>query len=291
MRHFFSAVFLLVLSSSSAQLVQGPEAPELVVGWNGTGFTFELNNTVASNNYMEQYVEAIVPVPPGSSDPFWRFQGYIVFQLASDEVVDSLVVRLRRPAEAKGVVVADQVDNIASLLYDLDLGAQDSCYQVTWLLSNDGLQSSYSSTMDPFTQQAYSPDSSYCFVAVAFASTPVFTDPDCGHERTMLFSTSTPYGALEATCVSSTTVHVDEHRASDMRIWPVPASDVLHVEGVEDDLVWRLLDLTGRSVRSGYQPATGSGCSIAVTGLPTGTYLLELMEAGSRTLRQLVIGE
>lgn len=290
MRAFLVYAAMIMAFEIPAQVVNGPDAPDLDIGWDGNGFTFTLTNPPGSNNHLEQYIEAIDPPPPGSSDPFWRFQGYMVFQLASADLLDSLAYRLARPAEAKAVVVADLFDSIGSLQYDLDLGGPDSCFQVSWLLTNGGMQASYGSTMDPFTQQSYDPDSTYCFFAVAFASTPLFTDVECGHDRTMLFSTEASNGPLQAICISSATVHVMERTYPGLSVWPVPATDLVHVSGVEGDVVWRVLDPTGRSLLNGSGTASRAGVlMIGLSVLPQGTYLLQVEQGLSRMVERLVV--
>lgn len=289
MRNTTLLLTAMLLLSVQAQTSNGPDAPDLTVTWNGTGFDMVLTNPPGSNNVNESYIEQVLPAPAGSPDPFWRFQGYMVFQLASPALQDSLAYRFAQPANAKAVVVTDLQDGISSLQYDLDLGGADSCFLVTWTLPNAGLQTSFTVIEDPFTQQPYLPDSTYCFLATAFASTPVHFDTECSHVRTLLFSRNSAQGSLQATCLSPITQAITSPGTSGFTVWPVPASDVVHVSGVEAGAEWVLTDGLGRFVRSG--PGTGGRevFTLGLHGLASGTYHLTIdVPQGRRVFRLMV---
>ncbi|MCB9200254.1 MAG: T9SS type A sorting domain-containing protein [Flavobacteriales bacterium] len=64
---------------------------------------------------------------------------------------------------------------------------------------------------------------------------------------------------------------------------PVAGNGTLHVEATTGTL-FRILDLTGRSVLAGRPVRSSDPWSIPLPGLKPGLYLLELMDAtGSRT--------
>lgn len=80
------------------KVVDGPTAPDISIRELDQRLIFYITNSPNSNNYKESYKEydpnIIQPLPGGdgdSSDPYYRFEGYQIFQLANEAVgVESL---------------------------------------------------------------------------------------------------------------------------------------------------------------------------------------------------------
>jgi len=73
---------------------------------------------------------------------------------------------------------------------------------------------------------------------------------------------------------------------SGIKLWPNPASDPLHLSGINGSADYRLTDLSGRAV------ATGSftqGGELDVSDLPQGIYLLTLDTAQGRLMEKVVV--
>ncbi|HMU15181.1 MAG TPA: T9SS type A sorting domain-containing protein [Flavobacteriales bacterium] len=93
------------------------------------------------------------------------------------------------------------------------------------------------------------------------------------------------FGATDA-CLS-TAVREEEPEA--LRVWPIPAQDVLHVAWYgsgSPPITYSLIDPTGRTMMQGPVGRDGEGLWIDVHDLGFGTYLLRLETAqGRRTVR------
>ena len=71
------------------KVLNGPDAPDVEVIELDKELVLNLSNGSTSNNFLEAYVEfdPLIISPPGESwDPFYRFQGYQLYQLASPSV-------------------------------------------------------------------------------------------------------------------------------------------------------------------------------------------------------------
>ncbi|MBR4340697.1 MAG: T9SS type A sorting domain-containing protein, partial [Bacteroidales bacterium] len=69
---------------------------------------------------------------------------------------------------------------------------------------------------------------------------------------------------------------LDEIQVEKLKIWPNPAQTELHVENISDSPIGeiRLTDLTGRLLQR--RAAESGQCTINVSELPKGLYLLHL---------------
>lgn len=90
------------------------------------------------------------------------------------------------------------------------------------------------------------------------------------------------YGQVEDYCLRVGDNLVDapamETEAPALRLWPIPAIDVLHVEVPDaDDILFKIKDLSGRLILAGN---LGASMQIDLSGLAKGAYLLEIHTAG-----------
>ena len=72
------------------QVLNGPDAPDVSIVELDQELVLNLSNGPTSNNFLEQYIEfdPLIISPPGQSwDPYFRFQGYQLYQLASASVL------------------------------------------------------------------------------------------------------------------------------------------------------------------------------------------------------------
>ena len=270
---------LLVSMVSAAQPPVGPDAPSVSITYDGTAMHFTLSNPPGSNNESGMYYEGFVPVDP-TPDPFWRFQGYVVFELSPADD-DSLLTIIHDQSRAPALVYTDIIDAISLPYINLIFGT-DSCYSDQWILPNDGPTMTMSSYSSFITGDPWHPDSTYCFLALAFATTPHYIDPDCGTEQTVLFSRQSPFGALQVQCVTPATVGMTEEVNAPMRIWPNPTTDVLHVRTPTAD-TWQAtcIDAQGRTV---LQQRINVVDVIAVKDLPAGIYQIVLRADDGRVM-------
>jgi hypothetical protein len=71
---------------------------------------------------------------------------------------------------------------------------------------------------------------------------------------------------------------------SDFRVWPSPATDVIHVEGMSVTSRIRLIDLGGRTVLE--QVAQQDRHRISVSGLSKGLYVVEVLDPVYPSIRR-----
>ncbi|MCC6401442.1 MAG: hypothetical protein IT227_11830 [Flavobacteriales bacterium] len=264
---------LLAAAACPAQTILGPDAPDLLVGRSGTALTFTLTDPPGSNNVNGSYVEAFVPVDP-TPDPMWRFQGYLIMELRSpahaDDSLDLVVADLQR---AQALALMDKVDTVDAATALFTQGP-DSCFVGPITLHNTDIFPQLESAVSAFTGQPFHEDSTYCFVALAFATTPIFTDPACGEPRTMLWSRRTPSGALIPVCVTPGTIGMAEHGSEhDLQVFPVPASERVQVQAPRGQWTVECTDAHGAVVHSG---PLGPDGSVALAGWAPGVYALGL---------------
>src|SRR5436190_4829274 len=116
MRRSLSFAALVLPIALSAQAPNGPDAPDMVLLYDPVGmeFTFVLSNSAGSNNYGESYNEW---TPDGTPDPYWRFQGYAIYQFRSPaDADDSLHLVILDPLRARPVIMVDNADTIHTML-------------------------------------------------------------------------------------------------------------------------------------------------------------------------------
>ncbi|HMQ74780.1 MAG TPA: hypothetical protein PKE21_08095 [Flavobacteriales bacterium] len=268
---------LLVAAACPAQTILGPDAPDLVVGRSGTALTFTLTDPPGSNNENGTYAEAFVPVEP-TPDPAWRFQGYLIMELRSPaDADDSLALVVADLQRAQVLALMDKVDTVdaASALFTQ---GSDSCFAGPVTLDNSGVLTTLQMWVSAFTGQPFHEDSTYCFVALAFATTPTFTDPVCGQPRTMLWSQRSPFGSLIPVCVTPGTIGMAEHGgARGLRVFPNPASDRVQLQVPQGYTSLECYDARGALVHAAAMRGPGP---LAVAGWPPGVYALLLRGDG-----------
>src|SRR5688572_12357642 len=118
MRRTLTLIPLVVPFALSAQVV-GPDAPDMSITYDAEvgEFTFALSNSPGSNNYGEGYSEWTDDQTP---DPYWRFQGYVIYQFRSPaEADDSLHLVILDTARVKPVLIVDKADTIFIMLHNL----------------------------------------------------------------------------------------------------------------------------------------------------------------------------
>ena len=134
------------------KVMDAPHAPDLLLQEMNEELILTLSNAPNSNNFKEEYVEAdpfIVASDPNADKKF-RFQGYQIFQLKSNQVSLS---DLRNPEKARLVAQCDIKDNIKSIInfeFDEELGFSVPIEVVQ--AENKGIKHSFSIKTDLFAQ-------------------------------------------------------------------------------------------------------------------------------------------
>ena len=81
-------------------------------------------------------------------------------------------------------------------------------------------------------------------------------------------------------------VGVEERLAQQLRVFPIPASDALTVQGVEGDFDWTLTNAVGQTVQQGTEHGTAH---LSLEGLKAGRYVLLVEREGQRIRRPIVV--
>jgi len=147
------------LFDNKFRLPDGPYSPELTIQELDRELLFYVNNLPASNNYKESYKEfdpRIPNAPTGVSytyDKYYRFQGYIVYQL-KDETVS--INDIYDESKAKAVFQCDLKDGISELVnfkFDASIGANVGnvmVKEVQGFKIDDGIKHSFKIKEDKF---------------------------------------------------------------------------------------------------------------------------------------------
>ena len=175
----FASVELVRLADDKAQalfdncfkVLNGPDAPDLEVVELDQELVFNFSNGSTSNNFLEQYIELdpLIISPLGENwDPFFRFQGYQLYQLLAPYVS---VTDLDNPDLARLVFQSDVEDSVANLInynFDVSIGGNVPLLEVS--ASNNGISHSVSITEDEFASgnPLLINHQQYYFMAVAY---------------------------------------------------------------------------------------------------------------------------
>lgn len=158
------------------KVIDGPNAPDLSFQELDREIILYISNSPSSNNYNEEYFEFdpnIVqphPVLPGQrSDSLYRFEGYLIYQLANATVsVESLkdlnLVRLVAQFDKK-----NEVTKLVNYYFDERIGATVPVVEVNG--SNNGIQHSFTITQDAFAKgdTRLVNHKQYYYLAIAYA--------------------------------------------------------------------------------------------------------------------------
>jgi hypothetical protein len=174
------------------KLIDAPHAPELKIQELNNEVILFLSNPINSNNYNEAYEERD-PFIVGDStvDKKYRFQGYQIYQLASNAVSPS---DLQNISKARLVAQCDIKDNIARLInFEFDQVLQASRPMEMVNGENKGIRHSFQVKEDLFSQgdRRLVNFKRYYYMAVAYAYNNFKTyDPT---NPTALDGQKTPY--------------------------------------------------------------------------------------------------
>jgi hypothetical protein len=152
------------------KILSPPDAPKVTIQELNNELILLLENPVSSNNYQESYAEVDEIISPEPTvDRVYRFEGYQIFQLKSQDVS---IADISDPTKARLVAQSDIKNGIARIInfeFDEALGFSVPVEKVDG--SNEGIKHSYRITEDAFAQGARRlvNHKTYYFVAVAYA--------------------------------------------------------------------------------------------------------------------------
>jgi hypothetical protein len=174
----FSSVEAMKRADTKAQalfdacfkILSPPDAPKLSIQELENELILMIENPSSSNNYQEKYAEIDeINIPDPTVDRVYRFEGYQIFQLKSQEVsiadiADPTVARLVAQCDIK-----NSISRIINFQFDEALGFSVPVEKVDG--QNDGIKHTFQVTEDAFAQGARTlvNHKTYYYVAVAYA--------------------------------------------------------------------------------------------------------------------------
>ena len=139
------------LFDNDFKILNGPDAPDLIIQEMKNELIFYLENTQSSNNYKEEYEEfdGTIISPFGTSyDSTYKFQGYQVFQLANSTVSSSQLDDVSKARLIWQCDIEDGVSKLVNHVFDDEIGFNVPKIMVDG--ADDGILHSFSITKDYF---------------------------------------------------------------------------------------------------------------------------------------------
>jgi hypothetical protein len=134
------------------RVLDGPDAPELNIVELDSKLAFHLYNPVSSNNYLEQYQEkdSDILCETDECDPYYRFQGYQVFQLKSKDI-DFWKERYNTELvqEVFQCDIRDEIGDLVNYKYNTNWTSLSDQLEVK--AENKGIKHSFVLTKDAFS--------------------------------------------------------------------------------------------------------------------------------------------
>lgn len=248
MKNLYLSLFCISISiiGYSQYYPEGPDAPEVNLQSFNNKFQIQLSNSTMSNNYGENF-NYYANVDSTAPDQFWRFQGYIVYQVTNSavstyETTDTNVIRI--------AAIVDKLDTTASLLFT-SYNTSTGCAIHTLNAPNLGIPSTIEITHDVFTGQAFTEGQSYCFRVYAYASNHYNIDSLCNIPDQIVLSTrSSQLTQINTFCAISTlTAGLLENQKTTVSFYPNPVTNVLTINNSLLELLEVIItDTEGRQI-------------------------------------------
>jgi hypothetical protein len=226
---YFLFLFLISIETKAQQMLDGPDGPDVNYNFNGTAFEFELYNPTSSNNYMENYMEMDIPITSARPDSFYRFQGYLIYQLTSLDDLGGATMNqgytleefLNSPSYSRLVAQSDLADtsiNFTNNYFD-STTMQCSAIDVISNASNAGTQLNYTINMDAFTNGPFIPGNQYCFIFLSYAVNGYHQDTTCMLPKPVRLSGKSSSGALISFCLDPATAGINDSQMNNVNIF------------------------------------------------------------------------
>lgn len=194
------------------QVLNGPEAPDLTIQELENELILYLTNKPGSNNYLNQYKEKDVTILGiaacgtntilNNPDPFYRFEGYKIYQLKDASVGQADLTNANKAKLAFQCDVKNGVTKLINFSYDQAIGAdvpQVMAEAAPDAAMDQGIQTSFHFTKDLFSSSADQKvinNKSYYFMVVAYAYNNYFPykeDEDCTNPNGNKYGQKKPY--------------------------------------------------------------------------------------------------
>ena len=191
-----------MLFENCFKVVDGPDAPELLITELDQELIFQIYNPETSNNVNESYYEKDPFINCGldadgnkiDCDKFFSFQGYLVYQVKDETVSVTDLQDINLSRLAFQCDVKDSVTQIVNYTWDEELGANIPREEVNG--KNEGIKHSFRLTEDLFANgnAKLINHKSYYFIATAYAYND-YKHYDQNDANTIASSQKTPFKA------------------------------------------------------------------------------------------------
>ena len=182
-------------------VLDGPDAPDLTFRELDKKFIVYISNSENSNNYSESYTEidpqisgVLVTDSTQRNDSVYRFEGYVVYQLANKEVSVDELSDITKARVVYQCDVKNNVSRIINFIYDDQLGFAIPTIMVEG--ADNGIKTTFEITQDAFTTTGdvrLINHKTYYYMAIAYAYNN-YMDYDIDENNpTALFGQKTPY--------------------------------------------------------------------------------------------------
>ena len=163
------------------KIVDGPDAPLFTLQELDQEIIMTLDNPISQNNYREGYKEKSPDItnyyPAPNSDPFYRFEGYKIYQLANSTVT---IDNLNDPSLAQLVAQCDLKNGVGTLInkvFNPITQNDDAFIKVEG--EDKGIRHSFKFTEDAFNRGSKLVNyKKYYFTVVAYAHNNYITTDD-----------------------------------------------------------------------------------------------------------------
>ena len=179
-----------ILFDNNFKTIEGPEAPQMTIREMDKRIIFYLTNPTFSTNFLEKFgyetdsakyrVRALKAVNLKHPDSLYKFEGYRVFQLKSDQITpaqifdESGAVNNDVAIEVFQSDISNGITQAVNWVKNIDIRNCDTCYVPVIKVDgkDSGIRHSFEITQDAFatgTDKSLVNYRSYYFVAIAYA--------------------------------------------------------------------------------------------------------------------------
>ena len=182
-------------------VLDGPDAPDLTFRELDKKFIVYISNSENSNNYLESYSEIdpqisgiLVTDSTQRNDSIYRFEGYVVYQLANKEVSVDELNDITKARVVYQCDVKNNVSRIINFIYDDQLGFAVPTVMVEG--ADNGIKTTFEITQDAFTTTGdvrLVNHKTYYYMAISYAYNNYMDYDIDENSPEALFGQKTPY--------------------------------------------------------------------------------------------------
>lgn len=149
------------------QILEPPSAPKLTIQELDKELVLTLSNPSPSNNVGEKYIQKDFEIDPSYSDKYYRFEGYMIYQLKSSNVTAADIYNTDKARLAAQCDIKNGISKIINFEYDQDFGLPVPVLKVNG--NDNGISHSFALNTDLFLNTPLVNNKSYYYIAVAYA--------------------------------------------------------------------------------------------------------------------------